>query len=343
MRNIHYSLLDIDLQLFDGAAAGAGGATAGDGAATAGAQQEVAGALPKAETKKGPGSSRRGKTGAFDNVVFGKQDAAQPDTTTPAAGENQGEGNATKSGVSTTSDSLEAKRAAFKELIEGEYKDQYTEMFQQAFNRRFKETKGMEQTLNAQKPIMDLLMQRHNIADGDVAKLQAAIEKDTTYWEDAAEQAGLTVEQYQAMKKLEQENAELKRMRMRQQGEQAAQQKMNQWYAEAEQVKKLYPGFDFRKEAANKQFTDLLKANIPVQQAYELIHMDEIKTAAAKSAAQTAGQQMAAKIQSKASRPQENGMSSQSAVIVKNDVHSLTRAERAEVARRVQRGEKIKF
>ena len=300
--------------------------------------------MPKAETKKGTGSSRRSKAGAFENVVFGKQeDAPQTAATTPAAGETNGEGNAKRSGVSTTSDSLEAKREAFKNLIEGEYKEQYTEMFQNAFNRRFKESKGMEASLNAQKPIMDILMQRYNIQDGDVAKLQNAIEQDNVYWEDAAEEAGLTVEQYKAMKRLERENAELQQMRRRQQADQQAQQKMNQWYAEAEQVKQLYPGFDFQREAANRQFTDLLKANIPVRQAYELVHMEEIKAATAKTAAQTAGQQMAAKIQSKAARPQENGMSSQSAVIVKNDVHNLSRAERAEIARRVQRGEKIRF
>lgn len=338
MRNT-YKLLDIDLHLFDGAAGAAPAGEAGEGG-----QQAAESALPKAETKARPGSSRRGKTGAFDNVVFGKQDAAEPMTTsTPAAGEDNGEGRANKSGVTTTSDSREAKREAFRNLIEGEYKDEYTEMFQGAFNRRFKEAKGMEASLNAQKPIMDILMQRYNITDGDVAKLQSAVEQDNVYWEDAAEEAGLTVEQYKAMKKLERENAELQQMRRRQQADQQAQQKMNQWYAEAEQLKQLYPGFDFRAESANKQFTDLLKANIPVRQAYELVHMEEIKAAAAKTAAQTAGQQMAAKIQSKAARPQENGMSSQSAVIVKNDVHSLSRAERAEIARRVQRGEKIEF
>ena len=122
-----------------------------------------------------------------------------------------------------------------------------------------------------------------------------------------------------------------------------AQQKLNEWYAESEKVKEVYPTFDFRAETADRDFLGLLKSGLSVQQAYELKHMDEIKANAAKAAAQTAGQQMAAKIQSKASRPKENGTSSQSAVIVKNDVHSLTRAERAEVVRRAQRGEKISF
>ena len=336
-----YKLLKVDLHLFDGAAGGAaaGGAA---GAAGEGAAQAAEGALPKAETNSRNGSSRRSKAGAFDNVVFGKQDAADDAANSSVAGSN-GEGNANKSGITTTSDSREAKRAAFKDLIEGEYKDEFTETFQQAFNRRFKESKGMEQSLADQKPIMDILAQRYNVADGDVKKLLSAIEQDNIYWESAAEEAGLTVEQFKAMKKLERENAELQRMRQRQQGEQAAQQKLNAWYAESEKVKQIYPTFDFKAEAADRNFLGLLKSGLSVQQAYELKHMDEIKANAARVAAQTTGQQMAAKIQTKAARPKENGTSSQSAVIVKNDVHSLSRAERAEIARRAARGERIKF
>ena len=331
----NYKLLKVNLKLFDGAAAGAP-------AGGEGAPQTTEGALPKADVKGRSGSSRRSKSGAYDNVVFGKQDAAAgiADNGSAAGSDAQGKG---KSGVTTTSDSLEAKRAAFKDLIEGEYKDQYTEMFQSAFNRRFKEVKGLEDNLAAHKPIMDMLMQRYKITDGDVSKLQAAIEKDSAYWEEAAEEAGLTVEQYQAMQKLERENAELKAMRQRQQAGQQMQQKMNQWYAEAESVKKLYPAFDFKAEAADPNFLGLLKAGISVQQAYELKHMDEIKAGTARAAAETAGQQMAARIKEKAARPAENGTSSQSAVIVKSDVHSLTRAERMEIARRAQRGEKITF
>jgi hypothetical protein len=93
----------------------------------------------------------------------------------------------------------------------------------------------------------------------------------------------------------------------------------------------------------NRNFLDLLKSGVSVQQAYELVHMEEIKANAARAAAQTAGQQMVAKIQSKASRPSENGTSSQSAAIIKSDVHSLSKNDRAEAARRALRGEKIRW
>lgn len=334
-----FKLLKVDLRLFDGAA---GAGAAGDGGASA--AQAAEGALPKAETNQKPGSSRRAKTGAFDNVVFGKQgdDSAAETTTSSAAGGN-GEGNA-KRGIETTSDTLEARRQAYREFVENpDNKEIHTEELQRVINRRFKETKGMEKSLADQQPIMDMLAQRYNITDGDASKILAAIEEDNHYWEALAEEAGLTVEQYKAMKKLERENAQFQRMQQRRQGEQAAQQRLAAWYAESEKVKELYPSFDFQQEATDRDFLGLLRAGVSVQQAYELRHMEEIKANAAKVAAQTAGAQMAAKIQTKAARPKENGTSSQSAVIVKNDVHSLSKEDRAEQARRAMRGEKIRW
>lgn len=341
MHKTYPRMLWLDLHLFDGAA---GGAAAGGAAAPAGEGAAAGGesALPKADTNKGRGSSRRAKAGAYDNVVFGKQDAVTAEgAADPVAGDGA-EGNG-KAGVSTTSDSLEAKRQAFRDLTKGEYKDQFAEEVQSIINRRFKETKGMEKAIADQKPIMDMLMQRYNIADGDMAKLQTALEQDSTYYEAAAEEAGMTVNQFKAMQKLERENAELRQMRQRQIGEQQFQQQMNAWMRDAEQVKADYPSFNLEAEIGNRAFMDLLKAKIPMRQAYELVHMEEIKAAAAKAAAKTASDQMTANIKARASRPSENGTSKQSAVITKSDVHSLNKADRAEIARRVQRGEKIKF
>lgn len=331
-------LLTVDLQLFsDGAAAGAATGEAGEGDA-----QATASALPKADSQR-TGSSRRSKSGAVSNVVYGKQeDAPEAETAGSAAGSN-GEGNANESGVSTTSDTLEAKRKAFEELIDGEYKDIYAEKFRTALNRRFKEAKDLEQSLNAQKPIVDMLMQRYKIADGDLGKLQAAIEDDNQYWESAAEEAGLTVEQYKAMQKLERENEELRRIRQAEEGQRRMNQQLEDWYRQADAVKELYPSFNFKREAANRDFLGLLRSGLPVQKAFELMHMDEIKESAARSAAQTAGQQVEARIKSKASRPAENGTSSQSAAVIKSDVSQLTHTDRADIARRVQRGEKIIF
>jgi len=338
-----FKLLDIDLQLFNGAAAG-GAAAGAAGDAGASAQGDGSGALPKAGTQR-PGSSRRGKSGEYDNVVFGIQEDASgaAGATGSAAGNTKGEGNANKSGVSTTSDTLEAKRAAFEELINGEYKDQFTEKFQSQFNRRFREAKSNEEQLAQIKPILDTLFAKHQITDGDIAKLQAAIDKDDSYVEKAADDMGLTPEQYRDMQRLKAENAEWHAREVRRQGMEAMQQQLADWTREGEQIKAEYPDFNLDKELQNADFRGLLKAKIPLKQAYELMHMDEIKQTAARSAAQQAGQRVAEKVRSRASRPAENGTSSQTGISYKPTASTWNKKDRAEVARRVERGEIIKL
>lgn len=322
-------MFKVDLQLFN------------DGGATGGAEGSVVSAenAPKVESKPS-GSNRRSKSGEFDNVVFGKQEGTTADGATSLDTEGNPTG-AGKTDVSTTSDTLEARRKAYNDLINGEYKDLDQERFQQVFDRRFKQVKGMEAELAAQKPILDKLMSRYGV--DDMAKLDKALTEDYDFWERVAEEKGMTVEQYQAMQKLEQENAELKAIRQRQIGQQQFQQQIDKWYQEADKVKELYPSFDFKKEAQNPEFLSLLRNGNTVEHAYKVLHFDELTQNAARVAAQTADAQAQARIKQKASRPSENGTSSKSAVIVKNDVANLTRKERAEIARRVQRGEKIVF
>ena len=317
----------VDLQLFnDGGAAGAEGSVA----TTADA--------PKADTKPS-GSSRRSKSGEFDNVVFGKQEGTTSDgaTSLDTEGKPMGAGN---TDVTTTSNTLEERQKAYNDFI-NEYKDIDQKRFQDTFDRRFKQVKGMEADLAAQKPILDKLMARYGVKD--VAQLDKALTEDTEYWESVAEEHGMTVEQYHAMQKLERENAELKAIRQRQIGQQQFQQQIDTWYQQADKVKELYPSFDFKKEAQNPEFLSLLKSGNTVEHAYKVLHFDELTQNAARVAAQTADAQAQARIKQKASRPSENGTSSKTAVIVKNDVSTLTRKERAEIARRVQRGETIKF
>lgn len=323
-------LFKVDLQLFND-----GGATGGAEGSTATATENA----PKTDVKPS-GSSRRSKAGEFDNVVFGKQES----TTSEGATSLEAEGNPTGAGktdVTTTSNTLEERKKAFNDLINGEYKDLYQENFQQVFDRRFKQVKVMEADLAAQKPILDKLMYRYGV--DDVAKLEKALTEDIEFRELIAERRGMTLEQMDAAEKLEMENAELRAFKKEQMGRIQVQQQLNTWNQQAEEVKKIYPSFDLTSEVKNPQFLAMLKSGVPVEHAYKTMHFDELTQNAARVAAQTADAQAQARIKQKASRPSENGMSSKSAVIVKNDVSSLTRKERAEIARRVQRGETIRF
>ena len=337
------NLLNIRLDLFDG-----GAAAGGDGAgAAAPASQNGDGA--KGGSQAAPGSTRRGKSGEFQNVLFGKQ--SEP----AAAGEGGGQEGQQQSsvagsdkdkqpGVTTTSDTLEARRKAFQDLVNSEeYKDIYTEETQRIINRRFRETQNLEQQVARNQPLIDMLMQRYKISDGDIGKLTAAIENDDAYWSEAAEEAGMSVEQYKQFQKLQRENAALLRDQQQRRSQQAAQQQLQKWYGEAEQVKGVYPSFDLNAEVKNQQFLSMLKSGVPMQHAYEVVHLDDIKAGVAKMQAKATERQVVDGIRAKGARPQENGTTSQSAFTVKDDVSKLTKSERAEIARRVARGEIIKF
>lgn len=329
-------LLDVSLRLFDGEG-GAAAPAAGEGAAGDG---------NKGGSQASPAPTRRGKSGGFQNVIFGKQ--AKP-AEAGEGGDPEGQqrssdaGSDNKPDASTTSNTLEAKRRAFQDLVNGEYKDIYTEETQRIIDRRFRETRNLEQQVGQYQPVIDMLMQRYQIGDGDMGKLSQAIENDDAYWSEAAEEAGMSVEQYKQFQKLQRENAALLRAQRMRQNQQAAQQQLQKWYSEGEQVKAVYPDFDLGAESKNPQFISMLKAGVPVQHAYEVIHMDEIKAGVAQSTARQTEKQVVDGIRAKGNRPAENGTSSQSAFTVKDDPHKWTKQDRAEVARRVARGETIKL
>lgn len=325
-------ILHVTLDLFDGAAgAAASGAGEGAGSGTQGETQQTS-----------PAATRRGSSGEYSNVKFGKQDqpaAAGGQQANPSdAGEES-----KKQGVETTSDTLEDKRKAFRALVDGEYKDQYTEDTQRIIDRRFRETKNLETQLSQQKPILDMLMQRYKIADGDLGKLTQAIENDNAYWSQAAEEAGMSVEQYKQFQKLQRENAQLLQAQRRSQNQQAAEKQLQKWYQEAEAMKADYPDFDLGRESQDPQFLSMLRSGVPVKLAYEVMHMDEIKSTVAQTTAQQTEKQVVEGIRAKGARPAENGTSSQSGFVVKDDPAKWTKKDRAEIVRRVQRGEQIKL
>jgi hypothetical protein len=83
---------------------------------------------------------------------------------------------------------------------------------------------------------------------------------------------------------------------------------------------------------------------IDVQTAYETVHLADIKAQGMQYAAQQTAQRMANAVRSNSMRPVENGLNgAQSASTVKSDPRNLTRADRAEIRRRVANGEKIVF
>lgn len=333
----------IGLRLFDGGSAPAGGSGAGAASPAQGGGGSTGEIQQNAPSAAGKGT----KTG--ETVLYGKQpEQAKADAGERTGGQQAGSSAAGKSREGeavTASSTLDERRKAFMGLVTGggEYKDVFDEQVQRIIDRRFRETKNLEQQVSRNQSVIDLLMQRYGIEDGDTAKLTAAVENDSRYWSEAAEEAGMSVEQYKQLQKLRRENAALIEEGRRQQSREAADRQLRKWYGEAEEVRRAYPDFDLSAEAQDQRFLSMLRAGVPVRHAYEVIHMEEIKAGAARAAAQQTEKQVVDGIRAKGARPQENGTAAQSGFTIKDDVSKLSKKDRAEIARRAARGERIEF
>lgn len=227
------------------------------------------------------------------------------------------------------------KNKLFSELIKGEYKDQYTEATQKLIDRRFK---GINTQLQAQQPIIDLLDQRYG-TNGDMAKLQAAIETDRAYWQDAADQAGMSVEQYQQMQKLQAQNRQLLAAQQSQQAQYMARLQYSKWQAEAETMKKAYPEFDLEAAMENDLFGLMLRNGYPMEQAYKACNPDRLAAQAAASAEKA----VTDNIKARGARPAEAGANPTPAFTVKDDVSKLSDKDVLAVLSQISNGGHVSF
>lgn len=338
--------LTVILSLFDGGAAAAGAAAGASGGAegAGGTQGDTQGASPS--------PTRKGKPGEYANVVFGKQEA--PDDMGTPAGEPKDDKGAKmqQHDAGAAKDGEGDLKKEFLDLVNGKYKDVYTQETQRIINRRFGEEKAKDQKIADAQPIIDALMRHYGVADGDMAKLRAAFDGDealgTVLYEQEAESMGMSVEQYRKYLQMQQENEQLKRQEEDRQRAQKADETYNDWIRQASELVGTadapgdYPDFDLRREVAeNPRFIAMLRAGVPVRDAYEVSHLGDIQARNAAKAAAEMEKRVMDNVRAKGMRPNENGTNSQPGVIVKNDPSKFTKADRAEIARRVRRGERI--
>lgn len=235
------------------------------------------------------------------------------------------------------------REKAFEELIKGEYKDLYDRRVREAMKKRLKGTQETAERLQALAPTMELLEKRYGVKAGDLEALNQAIEEDTGFYEDEAARMGIPVEQLKQMRRMERENQQLRRTMEELRTRENADRVYRQWLEQEQETRQVYPQFSLEAEMENEQFLRLMRSGVDVKTAYEVVHKDEIIPAAMQFAAKTAEQKVVNKIRAGSARPMENGVQDQSASLVKTDVSQLSKADRAEIIRRVERGEKIRF
>lgn len=311
--NETWKLLHIRLNLFDGDGGGSAGAPAAQG------------------NSMGAGGADPGQPVGSDGSSTGNSNQAPQQ---PADGGG-------------TDNTAEERRKAYFDMVRGDYKEIHDQEFQRELGKRMRGSDRTIQQLQKQvedsRGVLDTLFTRYKVEDGDLEGLKKAIDSDTAYWEEAASEAGMSVEQYRRTQELERQVARNNREKRDQERSAAMQQQLQKWDAEAQTLKTEYPDFDLSAEVNNTTFMALLRNGFPMKNAYESAHVGELIQKASRDAAQAAEKRVTDNIRARGTRPPENGSRQQASFVVKTDVSKLSKKETEEYVARARKGEHITF
>ncbi len=206
----------------------------------------------------------------------------------------------------------------FQGLIDGKFKEEFHKRTQSIIDKRFKETKLLEDFKSKTSPIIEKLSEFYEIEDGNIEALYEKIS-------DVTSQRGDETDAKEERKELLKE-------------------KVYSWVKEGEELKQFYENFDFRNELRNNSlFGQLLYSGIPLKTAYEVVHKDEILSGAMAYTAQKVREQVVKGIEAKGRRPVENGMLSESGIVTLTDVNALTSKDILKILKKVENGVSVKF
>ena len=344
----------VDLQLFAEGAAASGSAAAGGDAAGEGTAEitgpELRPAQERLAKRSRPGKAAKAAGNALSPAMSaeGGADAGAPQNGEPSAEETTGE-------VQQQEEPKQAdpaqKRRAFGQLMQGEYAAEFEEAMQRAAQLAVQSV----QENSAVKGLLEALGEAYGIDAGNAENLEALTEavksgkvKNDEYYETLAAERGISVKTARELDKMEGElqraNADKQRaeqMRLAAEHQQRAAAVRAQWEAEAAQLKEKYPAFELDEVLNNPSVADMIRRGIGLEAAYRAAYFDQLMTESTARTAKQVEQGVAARIQQRAQRPAENGAHPGAAAETKVDVAHMTAKQRAELAKRARRGERI--
>ena len=337
----------MNLQLF--AEGGGDGGAAGDGAEAAPAVQapELRPAQERLAKRSRPGRAAKAAPAAEEPSQSPAGDSS-PDGGAQETQEEKPEEQ--KEPEPKPTDPAE-KRKAFGQLMQGEYAAEFEEAMQRAAQLAVQSV----QENPAVKGLLEALGEAYGIDAGNAENLEALTEavksgkvKNDEYYETLAAERGISVKTARELDKMEGElqraNAEKQRaeqMRLAAEHQQRAAAVRAQWEAEAARLKEKYPAFELDEVLNNPSVADMIRRGIGLEAAYRAAYFDQLMEASTARTAQQVEQGVAARIQQRAQRPAENGAHPGGAAEMKVDVAHMTAKQRAELAKRARRGERI--
>lgn len=312
----------LDFHLFDGAGAGgAGGTGAGSGSGGDGGQGDASASDNGASTQAEP------------TVIYGIGD------------DGQGYDGGSQVGSDDNSAGGEDLEAEFAAMIGkgGRFQQIYGQKVAQTVGERFKNQEDLQGKLNTYDDALAPLYAKYGLKPGDMEGMARAIAGDDDIYATRAEAEGMTVDKYKEQLRLQQEAERGRTMFEEFQRQQAQKAQFEKWDQEAAELTQTIPGFNLQEELKNQNFIDALNRGNSMQDAFAIVHMQEILSGAIDVTAQQTQKQVVDTMKQKAARPVENGMRQSAAIVRKTDPSKLTDKDMEEIDRRVANGEVIRF
>lgn len=228
--------------------------------------------------------------------------------------------------------------AEFDALIkkDGKFADIYKKRVEKVVKGRLKESKEQSETMQKTQKVIEKLAQVYGLDSSDYEAIEKALDSDDNFYNQAAMDAGMSVEAYKELNRAKAENAVYKKAQEEQIQRERADEMYRKWIDDSRELQKTYPNFNLEEEIKNPVFSGLLRNGFPVENAYLASHPDLVQqhfAAGARQGFSEAEKKLANNIAANQARPSENASSRTSTATVKRDVASLTNEELDEIDR----------
>lgn len=246
--------------------------------------------------------------------------------------------------------------AEYRELVKTKYKAQHDRDLSDTVQNRLKSAKAREAALNEEnskyRAFVEKMYDEYDADDLD--SLEAKLREDRPRRiEDEAIKTGKSNEDVEKnidaraeLRRAKRESERYKAERDAERRKQESSKILADWRRQAEGLAEKYPGFDLDAELENEVFVDLLvngKGRVTVENAYVSAHFDEAIKQAMEFAAARGTEVAAARFANNAKRPAEGALQKTTAGASVVDVKNMTRKQRDEIKKRVEKGERITF
>lgn len=267
------------------------------------------------------------------------------------AGDGASSGDSSQAAAVNTGDNAQAaaeERAAQYAKFKADFKTEYDAEVQGIVKQRFKkadeDAKAAKAYRDKTSKVFDALAVKYGKEAADIDGILAAVDSDNSYYEDEALKRGMDVKEFREMERIKKENAQFKAKEEADIKRAEQQQRYNALLRQVDDVKAVYPNFDFKAESENNPlFRKLCALGIPMKNAYESTHMEEIMAHGMQYAAKQAAAKVQASIDTNSQRPDENGLNSSGAADTKVDVNKLTDKQMEDAIQAARKGAKVTF